>query len=319
MTTYKPLLARPVEIVTGTNDTIKIRSPSGSGGYTSITIGAGVYASIYAVIWEFYAQINLSGPISINAFTMEDGGDTDGKYTYIKIVANASSDILIDQEATGRMLGWGRSTSTTVTGTTFNFNHQPEYIWIPRFQVANQERFYRTLGDEFAGKKTKTGLLAGNPTGPVLQYRNLEFQNEKAFNVFEEGADGELYSDRSDITKNLQYFVKQSMSVSPSVAGNPSNRCFWYIPDWNNALGDVTARNVGPGADNSYTDDAGIRFDLSSNPDLWAFCQFEETAIEPPVDVGVPTGRQLYNQASMMIHTVSDQPTFATTNSDTPT
>jgi hypothetical protein len=49
---------------------------------------------------------------------------------------------------------------------------------------------------------------------------------------------------------------------------------------------------------------AGIRFDLSSSPDKWEFCQFEEAAVEPPIDVGVPTGRTLYNQANMTIHTV---------------
>jgi hypothetical protein len=313
MTTYKPIFMRPVEVVTGTNDTIKCKL-SGAGSYTSVTIGAGVYSCVFDVIWEFYAQL-YTAAFGLSSGSIVDGGDTDGKYLYAQIVFTGAHTILIDQQATARMLGWGFNTSTAETQTTFNFSFQPEYCWIPRFQVANQGRFYRRLDEEFRGKKTKVGTLAGNSTGPTLDYRDLQFNNEKAYNVLEEGATKELYYDGSHTTKNLQYFVNQSMVAQPTVSGNPSPRGFWYAPDWNNVIGDITTEDKSPGAPGASSDDYGIRFDLATNPDLWAFCQFEEAAIEPPVDVGVPTGRELYNQLNMTIHTVSEIPTFAATNS----
>jgi hypothetical protein len=311
----KPIFLRPVEIVTGTNDTIKVKV-SGAGSFQSATLTAGVYPSMFAVIWEFTRAIaGAGGSVSLSSASNIDGGDVDGKYIYWSITFSGTHVMLIDQEATGRMLGWGRSTSTQVSGTTINFNHQPEYCWIPRFQVANQGRFYRKLDQEVSGKITKTGAFAGNSTGPTLNYRDLQFNNEKAFNVLEEGADGELYSNRSDITKNLQYFVNQSMTVSPSVAGNVSPRGFWYVPDWNEVIGTVSNSTQGPSTRTSSPDrttEIGIRFDLTTSADKWAFCQFEEAAVEPPVDVGVPTGRELYNQANMIIHT-ADYPSFYNT------
>jgi hypothetical protein len=312
MTTYKPIFLRPVEIITGTNDTIKCRV-SGGGSYTSITIPSGVYTSIFSVIRQFSIYLLSDG--FTQTWTIEDGGDTDGRYLYIKITFGSAHEILIDQEETARMLGWTYNTSTGAIATVFQFSYQTGYCWIPRFQVANQGRFYRQLSDEVSGKITRDGSFAGNSTGPTISYRDLEFQNEKAFNLFEEAANKELYYNGSDVTKNLQYFVKQSMTVAPSVAGNPSPRGFWYVPDWNNVLGTNGDYNQGPNV-NFGTDDIGIRFDLATDPDLWEFCQFEETAIEPPLDVGVPTGRELYNQANMRIHTAEYSTSF--TNPDIP-
>jgi hypothetical protein len=302
----KPIFARPIEIVTGTNDVIKCRT-TGGGGYTSFTLTAGVYPSVFGVIWQFYRSLNST---FANTWTIEDGADTDGRYLYNKIVFGSSHDILIDQQATARMLGWQNDTSTAESGTTISFSYQPEYIWVPRMQVANQGRFYRNLDEEFSGKQTKTGTLAGNSTGPTVYYRDLEFQNEKAFNLYEEGATKELYYDGSHVTKNFQYFTNQSMTSSPSVAGNPSTRGFWYIPDWNDILGTVSTSNQGP--DMGTLGDIGIRFDLTSNADKWEFCQFSAGGAEPPTDTGVPTGRELYHQANITIHT-SDYPTFLET------
>jgi hypothetical protein len=316
MTTYKPILMRPVEVVTGTNDTIKVKT-SGAGSYESVVIDPGVYASIFGVIWEFASGIgSAGGSVDFTSWAIEDGSDTDGKYLYSKLTFVGNHVILIDQEETARMLGWGLNTSTASSAAAVHsFDYQPGYCWIPRFQVANQGRFYRRLSEEFAGKKTKTGTLAGNSTGPTLNYRGLEFQNEKAYNLVDEGATKNLYYDGSHPTKNLQYFVKEAMTSAPTVAGNPSTRGFWYAPNWNDILGTISASNQGPSTETSpidYTTDIGIKFDLATSPDKWAFCQFEEAAIPQPDDTGVPTGRELYNQANIAIHT-ADYPTFAVT------
>jgi hypothetical protein len=291
--TIKPAFLRPVEITN--TETIQVKKNAEGASYRTIEITSGVYASMSSVL----AAIETAA----NAGALHD---TDGITTTTSLIINSADTELVCRfqfsgsctlkfyNADMAELFGSSYTDSGAYATSFTMPNRAQFVWVPRYQNANQDYFCPVHKEIFSGIQTKSGSVAGLQTGPVVYYRNMEFVNESASNLYDEAA-----TSTTDTTRNLWYFVKGSLTSYPADADYASSKGFWFFPDWNNA-------DFVPG-----TTQCGINFDYTSTPDLCAFCQFEETGIKRPPKASAPTGR-LYYSVEFEIHTCDDQPTYET-------
>lgn len=296
----KPIFMRPIEI-TGDTDSITI-TPNG-GTPTAVTINTGVYSSIQAVLYAFETKANS---VVGDGVTDIDFGlyDTDGEVN-VRVVFVGNTAKIIFSGDTGPLLGFNYSNSYIATHTGL---YRPDSVWLPGYQVANQGRFQPKQKDLFAGAQAKNGALAGTTTGATIYYRKLRFENEQAYNLMEEGITANTRDDGRYDLLHLDYFAKEARTCQTSVADLPSKRGFWFWPDWQDAIDNPDTM---PGGTDGDTDTYnGINFDLDTDPDLFAFCQFAPAGFRMPQSVDAPTGR-VYYHVDFEIHTVDTVPTWA--------
>lgn len=299
---HKPVFMRPVEI-TSAIASIDIRDDDGGEAWTTITIDTGVYSSMQAVLYAFEcrAKDDIATMTTNIAFVDDGNGEIVVKFTFTGTTLGGG--IKIDSATIGNFWGEAAGTYTGLSSKTFQW--RPQYIWLPGYQVAVQTRFHKVQKELAAGKTAKTGQVASITTGPDIYYRDLEFHNEKAINLFDEAATA---TSAPDYTKlNLDYFAQYARVSQPSSSGYPCTRGFWFWPDWNDAIDNPSTMPGGASGTGSTRE--GINFDLSSTADLFAFCQFDEDGFSPPAAVDVPTGRE-YHIARFTIHTISETPTW---------
>lgn len=291
----KPIFMRPIEI-TSANDTIEMKPAAGS--YSEETINNGVYSCLMTVLAGFKNR----SPASSISLVDNGNGEPVVRFTF-----GASYHVHFPDTDTAAL--WGAEETYYGPATTITLENRPQFIWVPKYQIANQSRFQPRQKDLFSGQQSKTGLLAGNSTGPTIYYRNLEFHNELASNLMEEGITGDGYQDTGGDMRymHLDYFAQQSRISQPSVSGNPSTKGFWFWPDIDDVFDNPTIFPGGTSGES--TSRHGVKFDLASSPDLFVFCQFDKDGFAPPKSLDTPTGRQYYD-SEFTIHTVDDIPTW---------
>jgi hypothetical protein len=297
MAVIKPVFFRPIEI-TSSNNTFSVWvDPDGVSGNVELEVNLdiGVWGSIFnlvagicadvnssiGAIWVLSAEMIQSGDELLIKWTLTDQGGGGGA-TPPELEWNEIYDII----------GANVSTKTTMDGSqptyTQTMTYRPTHTWIPTYQSADQSRFYIDQKEIFAGNMSKSGFLAGNLVGPVLYWRDLNFVNETAENLFISAATSARYANR-----NLETFAKECRGGTVTVSGNPSVRGFYFIPDWT----DVTTTCA-----NTHTDTGGINFDYSSGADTYAFCQMSRGGYSEP-QASLPTTKTRYN-VGFQIHTV---------------
>ena len=291
--TIKPALMRPVYIEN--TETIQVKKQAEGASYRTIEITSGVYASMSAVLHAIETAANDGALLSSDGITTTtsiviNSADTD---LVCKFQFSAACTLKFYNAAMADLFGSSYTDSGSYS-TSFTMANRPQFVWVPRYQNANQDYFCASHKEIFSGIQTKSGSVAGLETGPAIYYRNLEFVNESASNLFDEAS-----TSASNMLRNLWQFVEGSLTSYPLDATFASNKGFWFFPDWNNA-------DFVPGVAQ-----CGINFDFTSTPDLCAFCQFEETGIKRPPKASAPTGR-LYYSVEFEIHTCDDQPTYET-------
>ena len=299
--TTKPLLMRPVEI-TATTDEITFQKSGGTE--RSVTIEQGVYASMLSVCRAYVNAAQASAFYTTDgvATTITTEISSDGTELVIKFTYTSSSTISFVNTTTRNL--FGANNISNGYATSFTCENRPQYTWIPRYQVTNQDYWNQRHKDLFAGSQTKTGLIVGISTGPTIYKRKLDFVNEPAANVFDEAA-----SSAVEQTKNLMYFVNGSISSYPSDPTYPTTRGFWFWPNWNDAIGNTSNIVIPGGDDGEYNAVEGISYGIS---DLYTWCNFSPDGLMGNPTASAPTGK-MYYQVSIDVHTCTIIPSFEPT------
>lgn len=293
--TVKPVFARPLEVTTSNNSFIIKLDPDDGGGLDThvVNIGQGIHGSIFNYGATMETALDALDANWAFTITFEQVGDD----LHMRIVAVDSNttqapkatfsenyDIIGAAGASEDDETWTESPANTYT---MNMTYRPTHMWIPTYQSADQNRFQRDQAEAWEGKMAKSGFLSGNRTGPSLWWRDFEFVNEKAENLFDEAA-----TDARQKARNLETFGLEARAVATQTAGNGCAKGFYYIHDWN----DVTSVRGG------LSGNGGIDFDLSSGADLYAFCQLGPRGYSRP-QASLPTTKTRYT-TGFSVHTV---------------
>jgi len=304
--TDKPIFTRPIEIQNSTSY-YSIDYNIGGGGWAARDINPGVYANIAALLEAMETAANATPLTKTLAWLLVE--DTTNGIVKARC-SNQTDDttfLIRLGTALSQILGEPADTWESVATDPQTASYAPSHVWIPRFQVASQDRFKKRSAEFIKGVTVKTGQNVGNKTGPQLYYRRMIYTNELAKNIFDEAAETVVSGYNVDEDRNLQTFLEGAMGDSPTDAGNPSPRGFFFYNDWNNIID--TPEDVPGGTTGIATTYEGINFDLSSSADRFAWCQFASNPMPDPGPSG-PTGKNLYSTQEFEIHTQESMPTW---------
>lgn len=299
MAIIKPAFLRPVEI-TASNNTFRLKLYQDGVGmtYYDFNLDVGVWGSVFDLAAGIAAEINATAGWLCTAEFIQSGDDLLIKFTLIDQNNNGFAPIykwdeVYDLIGSASALEGNYDTDDYDVVTTPNeyyvtMTYRPSHMWIPIYQSADQNRFYVDQGEIFSGNMSRSGFLAGNQTGPKVYWRDLQFVNETAENMFISAATSARYE-----TRSLETFVKECRSVNITDSGNPCARGFYFIPDWT----DITTT-----CSNLHNDNGGINFDYSSGADTYVFCQMNSRGYSVP-QASLPTTKTRYT-TGFQIHTV---------------
>lgn len=290
MTTYKPVFMRPVEITTA-NNAFSVKLYITGVGYTQYdkTLDVGVWGSMFEVAAGIAAEVNaITAQYDCTAAFVQSGNDLLIKFT-IKDNDNNGFYAEWDWDEVYDLIGssgygsfkhnWDTYDTNSSDEYYYTMTYRPSHMWIPTYQIANQDRFQIDQSEIFTGQIARTGVLCGNDNGSRLYFRQLDFVNEQASNLFIEASTNSRLNNRS-----LEYFADYCRSVTTVTSGNPCAKGFYFVPDWN----DITTT-----CSNKHNDNGGINFDYSASPDEFVFCQMDPRGYLPP-NASVPTARGYY-------------------------
>lgn len=292
----KPAFLRPIEI-TSSNNTFSVwLDPDGLGNDEHvINLDTGVWANVFTLAAGIAAEITAADPNW--TCTIEFAESSSTLKMYVKLVD--ASEFGTTPEITWNELYDIVGASGAAKGDEGLFHqggglytgyntYAPSHMWLPTYQSAEQGRFYVDQGELFKGNMSKTGFVSGNKTGSTIYWRDLNFVNELAENVFKSASTNSRLDNRT-----LEEFAEKCRVASPTVSGNPSVKGFYFFPDWNTLQTD---------ASNLTTGNGGINFDYSSGADTHVFCQMDVRG-NPVPRASLPTTKTRYS-TDFQIHTV---------------
>ena len=271
----RPAFLRPIEIVTGVNDTFTMTI---SASPYTVTVKQGVYANCLTLLAQVAIDVVADTPATTCNAYLSDANS--GKAV---ISFDATADVTTS--ALLKLLGF--TTASYAGVTSISADLYPEHMWVPTYQSKELGRFYPDQKKLVYGVTAKDGSVVGRTSGPVLYYRDLEFYHESASNIFEE-----TQNEDSEAQKRvLDYFARESLRSYPSKPNFPATRGFYYFPDINDATTastwtDTTMAYNGIDADNTYV-----------------FCTFDIRAYGTPVST-VESSKDYY-KVKFQIHTTS--------------
>lgn len=178
---------------------------------------------------------------------------------FIEIEANVTSTLIWVNLDLRNALGFSSNVSLTAYGWS-TANSLSPYIWLPRFNFADQEAFEDDLSIQFNGALSCTGEIAGMSTGSTYKGRTVSYNFEYATNLGREFATSDLMASGC-----LDEFVKGALTSAPIVASHPKTKGFWYYQDINEMISDCTLTG------NQWGDSGGMEW---SNGDTYCFCNF---------------------------------------------
>lgn len=296
----KPIFFKPIEIINSTGiKRITYSYPSGAPVTYNADLTPGVYSSLPALLKGLSnaGTTAMAGPgITVSWTLTEVSG-------YYYVLCTTSASVSITLTALANYLGC--VTGFTTYGTTHTGTVLPRFTWQPTYQNATQDRWhydYKTMGH---GQLSQTGQHVGNLAGPNLMYRKMRFTNEPARNVLTEAS-----LDAYNPYNNFEYFVYHSMWSAPATTGNVSTRGFFFYPEREDAKDNPT---IYPGGSTGIsTSRLGVKYDLTSTPDLFTFCQFDDDPISQ-IKASSPHGIGHY-EFDFEMHTIDSMPTWTVTS-----
>lgn len=246
-----------------------------SVGGVSETIGQGVYPNVAALLnelnaetagytWGFSAHGTPNDPFRIS---VEGGG-----VFAVTWIDTALRDLL---GFTGNLSGEASYTAT----------YAPQNCWLPTRSRADNGEWTKDLKMQWSGIEGRSGAVAGLRSGAGVYRTSLDFEALGAAEV--------LYSRCTSAIQQvrcLEYFVEQTRECWSSV-NNPSPSGFYFYPDWT---------NITVAATSTFDSGDASKFNYSSSPDIYAFCQFDSDwfpRIKPTLSV-----RSDYFDVSVDIH-----------------
>jgi hypothetical protein len=254
-TTSRPSFWRPVEVYMTSGHVFAIDASPVS--YSSFAMGT--YANAAGLFHSFAAYVTDTVGYDMEIALSDD-------LLFQMRCTSASIDVTWEDGDLGEIFGWNDDVSMT-QNSWYTADRRPLYMWTPTHQVSDQTWMKTIPVEEAVGTTSQNGTWAGVTRGTSFYKRKCRFTCENSEYVLISKAAADVDYDNQEY-RSAEYFFTRSLTANPVSDNSCSCQGFWYYPDVNDVISDVSLSLTEPW---NEAEDIGVYFDKNT-PDHKVFC-----------------------------------------------